>query len=858
MSAQTAQSLSVEPTLCPTPDPRGLGGLLAGDAALPLTACRVRGEILGGLARTTVVQTYENVRDQPMEAVHIFPLPDRGAVVSVVLTAGEVQVVAECREKKDAEATFRAAREAGHRAALLTQERDDVHTLRVTNLPPKTSVQVEVVVEEALEVVDGRVQYRFPTTIAPRYTPGTPLGHQGPGVSPDTDVVMDASRISPPLRLSGGTTIDLSVTVRGTVRQVSSSLHAVSMTLDDGAVVVAPSQQATLDRDFVLAVTFGDAESAGARAWTDGTHTVLVLEPPSDALPPTLPRDAVFVVDISGSMGGRKMQAAKLALQTALHGLMPHDRFLLIAFDDRVELCKRQFMPVTDDSLAMADQWIDRLRARGGTVMAPALEKALTLGRTPAGRQRTVLFVTDGQSTDEERLMQLLWKHRGEARLFPLGIDTAVNSALLRRMARLGGGVCELTTPRADIEAVVARLEARFGAPLVEGATVTGAIPAQTPLPAMFLGRPATIVLEGGAAGFTVEGTSADGPWRVAVTPSKAPFALGPAWARARVAALQDRLTVKPFEEDAIRPEIIRVALAHGVASRWTAFVAVDTSVTVTGERVEVVQPAELPAEWERSAPARGAVAMSAPMPVMDPMMAMPSPAAPPNAKRVRRARKKSKGIGGAFRDLLSRASGGAAGSAPPEAAPMVEAAAAPPPSPPKLEADDAFAADPSVLYMADERMDLEEEEESVTGSLAPPPPSAPASVRRRKARSSGALHRRPLASKPSVGARSRTDDTGSLARRQSADGSIGGDVVETLVALLVLVRAGHTRRAGLRRRVVQKAAAWLGGHEGDPRVSAALALLARVEAGESLSDDAWRAVADLLGVAGSRVFATR
>jgi len=844
VSAQTAVSVSVEPTLCPTPDPRGLGALLAGEQALPLKSCRVRGEVLGGLARTTVVQTYENVRDQPMEAVHIFPLPDRGAVVSVVLTAGEVRVVAECREKKEAEATFAKARAAGHRAALLTQERDDVHTLRVTNLPPKTSVQVEIVVEEALEVVDGRVQYRFPTTIAPRYTPGTPLGHMGPGVSPDTDVVMDASRITPPLRLSGGTTLDLEVTVRGTVRQVTSSLHAVSMSLDDGAIRVAPSENATLDRDFVLAVTFGDANASGVRAWTDGSHTVMVLEPPADALAATLPRDAVFVVDISGSMGGRKMEAAKLALKTALHGLMPQDRFLLIAFDDRVELLKRDFMPVTDDALALADQWVDRLRARGGTVMAPALEKALTLGQTPKGRQRTVLFVTDGQSTDEARLMQLLWQRKGEARVFPLGIDTAVNSALLRRMARIGGGVCELTEPRANIEEVVARLEARFGSPLVEGALVRGAIPAQTPLPALFSGRPATVVLEGGASGFTVEGTSAAGPWTVQVTPEKAPFALGPAWARARVSALQDRLTVLPFEEDALRPEIIRVALAHGVASRWTAFVAVDTSVKVEGTPVEVVQPAELPADWEMPTGAPMPVAMSA-MPMMDAMAGGGAPPATRGVKKRKEARRRrSSGLGGAFRNLLSKASEAMAPPPAPQAAPM------PAPEPePAVEA----------------RLELEEEADATQFfglSMADDeaPEAKPAPVERAKSMARPGAPARPRA----MGRRDRAladkgagggDPIGKLARSQKADGSFGGDLVQTLVALLMLVRAGHTRRAGLRRRVVQKAVAWLSTHTGDARVDAALALLDRVERGEVVSDADYRAVTAMLGAAGDRVF---
>ena len=61
---------------------------------------------------------------------------------------------------------------------------------------------------------------------------------------------------------------------------------------------------------------------------------------------------------------------------------------------------------------------------------------------------------------------------------------------------------------------------------------------------------------------------------------------------------LEDRLVLKPFEEEALRPEIIRTALfqgeetqeGSGIASRYTAFVAVEETTTVGGERVTVVQ----------------------------------------------------------------------------------------------------------------------------------------------------------------------------------------------------------------------------------------------------------------------------
>ena len=131
-------------------------------------------------------------------------------------------------------------------------------------------------------------------------------------------------------------------------------------------------------------------------------------------------------------------------------------------------------------------------------------------------------------------------------------------------------------------------------------------------------------------------------------------------------------------------------------------------------------------------------------------------------------------------------------------------------------------------------------EEEAVDESVTPPrPPAAPA----------------PRAA--SVAAAAKSDAPGALARRQSANGSFGGDVVETLVAVLILVRAGHTRRAGLRRRVVQKAVGWLTTQPSDARITGVLGLLARVEGGDSASEDDYRAVSAPLGTAGSRVFAS-
>jgi Ca-activated chloride channel family protein len=815
------------------PDPRGLGGLVGlaarGEQVLPLKEVKARARIVGAFCRTVIEQRFENTLDVPMEAVHIFPLPPDGAVVEMELSAGEVTVRAECKEKKEAEAVFAEARSAGHRAGLLTAERADVHTLRVTNLPPKSEVRVRIVVIEQLDAVDGRFKWRFPTVVAPRFMPGSAVGHEGSGVAADTDIVPDASRISPPIRLGGGVKLDLEVEIEGAVSALESALHAVRLDLGS-SIRVAPSARAILNKDFILLFSTADSQKLLTSAWTDGRYTAVLVQPPAQAQMPALQRDAVFVVDISGSMGGTKMDAARRAITAALHGLMPGDRFRLIAFDDRVEHFRPDFSSYDDASLKAADTWIARLGARGGTVMLPAITAALD-GNTPAGRLRTVLFITDGQAGDEDRLLPAVANRKGSGRFFTMGIDTAVNASLLTRLARVGGGTCELCTPSDDIEAAVVRLEARFGSPLLQDVVVEGGIAARPDPEVVFSGRPAAILVEGGFNSLKVRGKVISGEWSEQVSAVRVPEGeLGALWGRARVSYLEDRLALKPFEEEAIRPEILRIALSHNLVSRFTAMVAVDRSVTVSGKAVEVVQPVSLPEGWDErfasgpvGAHGGGSLrqktaapqSLSAPRPAVAPAMAAP----------VRMGRV-------AARDQLGEA-------APPPPAPPMEAAdkAAEKAEPAPIETMKGAASGVMDRLRSLAGMPAKKREEKTRELVVYAPASSEMLLEQDEE-----LER---ASKPEAKQVVAIDEA-ALGRSQQADGSFGGDIGRTAAVLVLLLLSGNTRRKGLRSRMVLKAAGWLEGHKMDARAALALKLLEAAERGESLvPDGGWKILCD-------------
>ncbi|MDF1665234.1 MAG: VIT domain-containing protein [Planctomycetota bacterium] len=898
----------------------GLGGLIAKspeqEVAFPLQEVKVRVSIAGNCCRAVIDQRFKNPLKVGMEAVHIFPLPEDGAVNEVELRCGDIIVKAECKEKEEAQEEFNQARQQGHRAALLTQERDDVHTLNVTNIPPGEEVTVRIVVVEKLEIIDGEYRFRFPTTIAPRYLPGNPISHEGPGANPDTDRVTDASRLQPPLRLEGGTKLDLEVELAAPVHNLSSSLHAVRMGIDGGGIKVAPSTKATLNKDFILSFSTGDDQEASLRAWTDGNYTLAVVEPPLKKISDSVPRDAVFVVDISGSMSGAKLDAAKKALITAVHGLLPGDRFKLVAFDDRIELFKKDFVDFNDQTLAAADKWIDNLRARGGTEMLPAIKESLS-GNTLKGRLRTVLFVTDGQAWNEKELCAAIAYRRKRSRFFTVGIDTAVNGALLKSMARAGGGTCELATPHDDIEEIMSKIEARFGSPVATEIRFTGGTPGRDEELALFSGRPVTLMLKGTPDLVKVTGQVAGGEMNYEVRPAKVNFPLGALWARERIQFLEDRLKLNPFEEESIKHHILEAALEHGIASKYTSFVAVERSTTLEGDRVSVVQPNELPEAWDKEN-AVNAVGGSAP----GAFSAPPSPSprrrlseSAPNADmaKLRKVKKKpsagksgKKGLMSHFKDLISPTKkesqdidrceeksrdisegqgglgrtaassssdpfaapssnpygqagsdtfsapmGAAAPSSDPFAAPGSPAgpgasdpfglgggnrsAGSPPPPPASMAApmesfaeddDDEsgdFQAAKAFMDVSDDADDgdfMDDASLSVK-SYAPPAPSAPAP-----------------APAPAAAAPAHLHESGDLARSQDASGAFGGDVDQTIAAVLALILMGHTRRKGLRRRAVLKAAKWLEAQGREGGVDWVLTILEKAEAGEDIKPD--------------------
>ena len=166
---------------------------------VPLKHTGIKTEISGFVARIEVTQEFENVLPDAVEAVYVFPLPHDSAVDGMTMTVGEREIRAVIKERDEARKIYEQARNTGHTAALLDQERPNIFTQSVTNIPPNGTVQIKLSVLELLKYEAGTYEFAFPLVVGPRYIPGNPTSVGDHGTMPNSDQVPDASRISPPV-----------------------------------------------------------------------------------------------------------------------------------------------------------------------------------------------------------------------------------------------------------------------------------------------------------------------------------------------------------------------------------------------------------------------------------------------------------------------------------------------------------------------------------------------------------------------------------------------------------------------------------------------------------------------------------
>ena len=255
-------------------------------------------------------------------------------------------------------------------------------------------------------------------------------------------------------------------------------------------------------------------------------YALITLTPPALVSRATA-RDVTFVIDVSGSMNGGKLEQAKAAGRQLLGSLSGADRFRLIAFSNDVEEFRDGWTTASNVERARAERWLQELRAVGGTNIGGALERALEADETP-GRLSLVLFLTDGAPTVGERRAERLAARaaelRGGRRVFTFGLGADVNASLLEQVALDGAGTAHFVRPEEDVERVVGVVAQRLTRPVATNLRIraTG-VQLHSLQPAgrldLFAGQELTVLARYRASAIGWSGTrGASGATRITIT----------------------------------------------------------------------------------------------------------------------------------------------------------------------------------------------------------------------------------------------------------------------------------------------------------------------------------------------------
>jgi Ca-activated chloride channel family protein len=569
--------------------------------SLPLKGVECGFQITGDIASVELDQIYHQNAERPLDCTYTFPLPAGAAVYRCEVHINGRIIRAKVEEKEAAREIYRTQKAAGRRVALVETERENLFTLSLGNVQPGDVIVVCFAWFQVLDRAGDGLRLMVPTCPGVRYIPGKPLlrALSGRGTVDDTDQVPDASRITPPrIDALHPDAAYFCITGRLSASDVesgtaSSPSHPIFVRESEGKVAVELSgRDAVPDRDFVLTWKEPKVLQLAPQAWrwNEGRDTYALVQlraPEVVKVAEGLSQDFYFLVDRSGSMAGAKWQRTCEALRGFVSLLGVQDRVWITLFESTFQ--DFDAVPVPAPQVLADDgfQKMENIGTAGGTELLPAAAHVLEkIATHSAGRRTSVILITDGEVGNDEAILHAFMP-AAKVTVHTFGIDTAVNDAFLKSLARQQRGGCWLQTPDDDIAGTVSALGDRLRRPVlsqlaVEGSWETG----DGALPDLHAREVVTVALRGTAKGaIRVTGCLPDGTahsFTVEIG-SVGSEAVKLLWARQRIAALLAA---------GQKQEAIALAKAHNLICEGAAFIAWDEQEQVAIAKDELVQPA--------------------------------------------------------------------------------------------------------------------------------------------------------------------------------------------------------------------------------------------------------------------------
>jgi Ca-activated chloride channel family protein len=538
-------------------------------------------KIDGQSAVTKIDQSFYNPSQYQLEGFYIFPIP-KGAVINnftMIINGKETkaELLDADKAKKFYEDIVRQMRDP----ALLEYSEQNIFKLRIFPIEPNSEKKISISYTQILESDNNLFEYIYP---------------------------LNTEKFSAKPLKNVSVKIDLKSTEK--IKNTYCPTHEVDIVSksDNHSIISYEDEDVKPDTDFKLYFSKNSSQVGlsllSYQTGKNDGYFLLSASPSIDIDKSNIEsKDITFILDVSGSMSGEKLEQAKKALLYCVNNLNVGDYFNVIRFSTEAYSLFSSLEKVNKQSINAAKRFIDNLQAIGGTNIDEAFNLAFK-NYKKSNRPHFVVFLTDGKPTigemnDEKLVKRILNANKDKSRIFTFGIGDEINTHLLDKLTDATKAWRTYVSDKEDIEIKVSNFYDKIQSPVLsdlrldfDNIEVYQTYPKN--LPDLFKGSNllvfgrykgngnAKITLSGKLNGNQKEFSLKD---KFASSDDEYNF-IPPLWASRRIGYLLDLIRLNGDDKELVE-EITSLAREHGIITPYTSYLIMeDEEIRVRGGRL--------------------------------------------------------------------------------------------------------------------------------------------------------------------------------------------------------------------------------------------------------------------------------
>ena len=418
---------------------------------LALKKVKITGNVIGKFGSFEIEQVYKNNTKDVLEVGYTFPIVETATVVGFEINVGDKVLKGKCKEKGEAKKEYQKNIVKGNSSYMMEQETNNIFKISVGKIDRDEEVKVKIQYIDKFEIIDNKIQVLMPTLVTPRYK------------SNITDKLVYGKV---------DYTIDFNINIIKSINRKSiyCPSHKINV-IDEDKTERVEVLNYDLSKDFKLQIELKSELSSNAiTSKTKDEKDMIYLSFMPEILDSyeDSEKEYLFIIDVSGSMMGEKLDETKRAVIECLKQLDVGDKFNIIPFESQFEAMNIKSIEYNEENMKKAIEYINKLKPLGGTEILNPIKFALY----EKEKDKIILLFTDGQVGNEDEIIRFVENNVNRSRIFPFGIDTNVNSSFIKQLAKAGNGKAELIQPNEKIDDKIIRTFARIQTPLLEELTI--------------------------------------------------------------------------------------------------------------------------------------------------------------------------------------------------------------------------------------------------------------------------------------------------------------------------------------------------------------------------------------------------